>query len=164
MTAICRIVFTMELLAAAAAGGCVASETEPAADETGGVASELASDCENGANGFIDIPDNLSGIVQRRVMPNDTVSLTLESKTIAGLQRGFAKISGATQTGDQVSMDWTIHGQQPNPPVLVRCGPFIVSSNGMSKTSAAKVTNSSPTYQFRACAQREGSSICSGWW
>jgi hypothetical protein len=175
MTSIGRIAFTMAVLSAAAGGGCMTGEPESEAgdrtadqtgdEQTGEVASELASDCEFGANGFIDIPDNLSGTIRRSRSLGAGVLLTLESGPVAGAQRGWAKISGATIPGDQVLMDWTIDAGAS---VKVRCGPFTVGSNGMSKTSAAKVTNPSPSYQFRACGRLAGAATftCTTpqWW
>lgn len=163
MTSISRIAFTMAALSAAVvSGGCMTGEPEPAADKTGEAASELASDCEAGANGFIDISDGLSGTVRRSADLGFNVLLTLESGSVSGATRGWAKISGATISGDQVWMDWTVDGGAH---VKVQCGPFTVGGTGMSKTSAAKVTSSSPTYQFRACGHLAGfSSTCTSWW
>jgi hypothetical protein len=121
-----------------------------------------AAACEKGANGFTDIPDTLSGTVQRTVSLSPGVTVTLESGAVSGATRGWAKISGGTSVGDRVWMDWTTNGDAS----WLQCGPFTVGSAGHSKTSAAKQTNPSPSYQFRACGQLAGNQPikCTTWW
>jgi hypothetical protein len=166
MTSINRIVLSTALVSAIGAlGGCMDDGLDPEqqGDNLGEQVSELASDCEGGANGFVDISDSLSGTVQRSVGLGAGVTVTLQSGTVAGAQRGWAKISGATISGDQVRMDWTVDGGAH---VKVQCGPFTVSGTNKTKTSAAKITSSSSTYQFRACGRLAGVSAftCTGWW
>lgn len=136
---------------------------DPAAgsEPTSEVTSALASDCENGANGFIDISDSLSGTVQRSVALAFGLTATLQSGTVAGLQRGWAKISGPTIAGDRIWMDWTQDSGQH----WLRCGPFSVDGANLTKTSAAKKTENIDSYQFRACGQPVGEkSHCTTWW
>jgi len=168
MTSINRMILSRALLPAiflagsATLGGCLGEEAEQA-EETGEEVSELASDCEHGANGFIDISDSLSGVVQASRALGAGVTASVQSGTVAGAQRGWAKITGPTIAGDQIRMDWTVDGGAH---VKVSCGPFTITATNQTKTSAAKVTSSSPTYQFRACGRLSGTSafLCSGWW
>jgi hypothetical protein len=121
-----------------------------------------AAACEHGAHGFIDIPDTQSGTVQRTVALSPGVTVTLQSGTISGATRGWAKISGGTSAGDRVWMDWTTDGGTS----WLQCGPFTVGSAGHTKTSAAKQTSSAASYQFRACGQLAGNQPikCTSWW
>jgi hypothetical protein len=124
-------------------------------------ASATAAQCEHGANGFVDIPDTLSGTVQRSVSLGAGVTVTLQSGTVSGHQRGWAKISGSTFPGDLVWMDWTTNGGAS----WLQCGPFSVGGFNKTKTSAAKTTSSSSTYQFRACGTGVGlANRCTSWW
>jgi hypothetical protein len=125
-------------------------------------ASAAASDCEHGANGFVDIPDNLGGTVARSITPFPQWTINLEYGTIAGKQRGFARFRGKTVPGDQIWMDWSQNGG----PSWMQCGPFTVSSLFAPKTSAAKQTNPSPNWVFRACGRGAGSTrvYCTTWW
>jgi hypothetical protein len=125
-------------------------------------AAANAAACTNGANGFTDISDTLSGTVQRTVSLSPGVTVTLESGPVSGATRGWAKISGGTGVGDRVWMDWTTNGGAS----WLQCGPFTVGSAGHSKTSAARQTNPSAGYQFRACGQLAGNQPikCTTWW
>jgi hypothetical protein len=126
-------------------------------------ASASAAACEGGANGFIDISDDLSGNVARSLYLGAGVTITLQYGNVAGAQRGWAKISGSTLNGDLVWMDWTTNGGAS----WLQCGPFVVDrGNGTSKTSAAKRTSSSTSYKFRACGKLLGGSTtkCTTWW
>jgi hypothetical protein len=127
-------------------------------------ASAAASDCEYGANGFVDIPDNLVGTVARsRYLQNVDITVTLDHGYVYGAQRGWARISGQTIPGDQVWMDWSVNGGNS---IAVRCGPFAVDNYSSSKTSAAKATSWQSTYVFRACAHILGwnGDYCTDWW
>ena len=143
-------------------GGCVGAEPdepdEP--DEPNEEEAEFpsAAECVHGANGFIDISDSLSGTVRRSVPLRSGVRITLESGTVAGAERGWAKLSGSTAPGDRVWMDWTRNGGA----TWLQCGPFSVSRRNQSITSAAKVTSPSSQYMFRACGDRP--LRCTGWW
>jgi hypothetical protein len=59
-------------------------------------------------------------------------------------------------------MDWTTNAGAS----WLQCGPFTVGIAGHSKTSAARPTNPSPSYQFRACGQLAGNQPikCTSWW
>lgn len=142
-------------------GGCLdmPSDTD---DKTSEAAQSSSGDCEGGANGFIDISDSLSGTVQRSVDMGFGVTVTLQSGTVAGAQRGWAKISGSTLAGDLVWMDWTQNSWLN----WVQCGPFAVGSDGHTKTSAAQRTNSSNAWQFRACGNLAGIGVskCTSPW
>jgi hypothetical protein len=149
-------------------GGCVGAEpggdtdvSTAGAEPTSEVTSQLASDCENGANGFIDISDTLSGTIQRSVALEFGLTVTLQSGTVSGAQRGWAKISGPTIANDLVWMDWT----QNSGSTWLQCGPFSVDGTNLTKTSAAKTTSSLASYQFRACGRPVGgNSHCTSWW
>ena len=68
------------------------------------------ADCEGGANGFRDIPDDLVGQLvgaEWEIDLGNDVYVSLRSGTVAGTQRGWALIEGATIPGDKVWMDWT---------------------------------------------------------
>jgi hypothetical protein len=121
-----------------------------------------AAACANRANGFTDVPDTLSGTIQRSVPLSPGVTVTLETGAVSGATRGWAKISGGTTAGDRVWMDWTTNGGTS----WLQCGPFTVGHAGQSRTSAAKETNPSPSYQFRACGQLAGNQPirCTSWW
>jgi hypothetical protein len=155
------------LSATTMAGGCLAQDPEPAVDDLGEGTSALSSDCVGGANGFIDIPDTLTGTLRRSVplvnSPTAGVTIKLYSGTVAGAQRGWAKIEGATIPGDKVRMDWSTDGFAT---VRVFCGPFTVTASHQTLTSAAKKTASDPLYQFRACGNLAGEtqSTCTAAW
>lgn len=58
-------------------------------------------------------------------------------------------------------MDWTTNGRD----VRVQCGPFKAGIDGWPLTSAAKETNNSPDWQFRACGGGGGQAVqCTAWW
>jgi len=145
------------------AGGCVAQDPEPAVGDLGEVTAATSSDCVGGANGFIDIPDTLTGTLRRSVSLGAGVTIKLYSGTVAGAQRGWAKIEGTTTRGDQVRMDWSTDAFQS---VRVFCGPFTVTASNQTLTSAAKKTDPDPRYQFRACGNLEGEteSTCTAPW
>ncbi|MEW2569238.1 hypothetical protein [Streptomyces sp. NPDC047070] len=127
-------------------------------------AHATAADCSGGAAGFIDISDDRSGTVVRSRDMGAGRTVTLEYGTIAGAQRGWAKISGTTVNNDLVWMDWTTNGGSS----WLQCGPFAVDRGpGTSKTSAAKNTMDVSGYQFRACGylKNAGQTKCtSPWW
>lgn len=126
-------------------------------------AMALASDCEGGKAGFVDIPDNLTGEVEDVVVPGGLIKAELHSGYVGGGQRGWAKLSGSTQAGDLIWMDWTTDGGKN----WLQCGPFVASHRGATKTSAAQRTNSSTLWQFRACGMVvniPSSLRCTNWW
>jgi hypothetical protein len=173
MNTIKRTALPLALASAATLfGGCIGTDPGDDGDSstagsspTDEAVSALASDCENGANGFIDISDSLSGHVERS-SPLDSnarggLEVTLQSGIVAGTRRGWAKITGPTTPGDQVWMDWTRNSGS----TWLRCGPFTVGNPNMTKTSAAKRTSSLTSYQFRACGWAIGGSPhCTTWW
>ncbi len=130
--------------------------------------------CEKGPNGFVDIPPDLPGTRVPspkgkqyirdvtnigRDVTNTGVFVTLEHNQ----KLGWAKISGKTERGDRVWMEWTWDGGSHWLP----CGPFSVDTAGQSKTSAAKVIHEEETkWQFRACGERptRGIATCTDWW
>ena len=136
-------------------------------------ASASASDCVSGANGFIDIPDNQAGTTVRTLQIGPSAVLgsftvTLKYATISGWQRGFAKLEAGRTSWPDFWMDWTTNGGGS---IQVRCGPFnpypgIPTSASM--TTPAKITSSSSSYQFRACAGMDTEwgywSQCTSWW
>ncbi|MEU8777112.1 hypothetical protein [Streptomyces sp. NPDC048606] len=128
-----------------------------------GSAAATAADCANGANGFVDISDDLSGRVARSVDMGHGRTLTLQYGSVNGAERGWAKLGGSTQNGDLVWMDWTNDGGR----TWLQCGPFAADRGaGRSKTSAAKTTSSAATYKFRACARLTSPDVgrCTTWW
>jgi hypothetical protein len=133
-----------------------------------GTAMAARSHCEGGANGFRDIPDSLVGVKagpdDRTLRPNDPQGLvgriSLRAATIDGRVHGFAALA-VPRAGDDVWMDWTLDGQT----VHVQCGPFVATRDGQQLTSAAKVTDNSPNYRFRACGGGGGQAVqCTDWW
>ncbi|WP_326654406.1 hypothetical protein [Streptomyces sp. NBC_01750] len=141
-----------------------------------GAAHASPSDCEGGANGFVGIPDSLSGEVRARQPLSDTNSptayqVTVEVGTIGGVRRGWARIGSGDPVNNPVRKhakvwtDWRAP-QSPIQPWL-QCGPFEVRHDGLTATSAAKRTDPSPDWQFRACGSMElpGSPVyCTDWW
>ncbi|MET9516509.1 hypothetical protein [Streptomyces sp. NPDC002994] len=125
-------------------------------------------DCERGARGFVDIPDNQSGV---EVGPGYHFDLhpgaswpgriTLKHARINGEIRGFASLTGPW-AGDEVWMDWTVDGGRN----WVQCGPFRATRLGDPLTTAAQRTDNSTNWRFRACGSRgNGSPVqCTGWW
>jgi hypothetical protein len=131
------------------------------------VADASEASCAGGANGFIDISDSLTGTnapVGRNPLNNIDnfgVKLALEFGTVSGAQRGWAHLSGSLVPNDEVWMNWRwiSHG------IHVQCGPFKAAGK-ISKTSAAKATNSATDYNFQACALLVGdpNAHCTDWW
>lgn len=168
MTSIKQVGTALIFLAGSTLGGCAGDDPIEAEESTSENTSALASDCEGGANGFIDIPDDLVGtskprsVVVAKAGSLPLVVASLEVGVVAGAQRGWALIGGITLPGDRVWMDWTANGGRN----WLQCGPFEVSRNIMLKTSAAKRTNPiSSLWQFRACGRRPGlAAQCTDWW
>ncbi|MBP2579564.1 hypothetical protein J3A78_000042 [Streptomyces sp. PvR006] len=127
-----------------------------------GPAQASPADCEGGANGFVDIPDNLSGTVGTQRTIGGGTRISIQYATLGGVQRGWAKIDGWTLPGDKVWMDWTTNGGSS----WLQCGPFVVGAQDTPKTSAAKNTTSSSAWKFRACAALApaGPPLCTNWW
>jgi hypothetical protein len=133
-----------------------------------GTALAARSDCERGANGFRDIPDNMTGVPagpdSKTLRPRDPQGLvgriSLQAARIDGKIYGFAALT-VPRVGDDVWMDWTLNGRD----IHVQCGPFKASRDGHQLTSAAKVTDNSPNYRFRACGGGGGQAVqCTDWW
>ncbi|MFE7764248.1 hypothetical protein [Streptomyces sp. NPDC057438] len=132
-----------------------------------GTALADRSQCERGANGFRDISDSLVGVPagpRDKTLRSDPQGLSgrisLRAATIDGRVHGFAALS-ASRAGDEIWMDWTLNGND----VHIQCGPFRASRDGQVLTSAAKVTDNSPNYRFRACGGGGGQAVqCTDWW
>ena len=133
-----------------------------------GTALAARSDCERGANGFRDIPDNTTGVqagpADKLLRPSDPQGLvgriSLRAVRIDNRIYGFAALA-VPRAGDDVWMDWTLNGKD----VHLQCGPFLATRDGFQLTSAAKVTDNSPTYRFRACGGGSGQAVqCTDWW
>ena len=128
-----------------------------------------ASDCEGGARGFRDHPDNAEGDTDR---PADfrlgSVRITLEKGVYIDQQIAFGKISGRTQPGDNVWMDWRANGWDHHQAVSpwLQCGPFTVRSAGQGLTTPFRRTSTDPQYQFRVCGSLKSDGVvrCSNWW
>ncbi|MEW2570368.1 hypothetical protein [Streptomyces sp. NPDC047070] len=134
-----------------------------------GTALATAADCERGSNGFRDISDSTVGVPagpgDQRLRPNDPQGLvgriSLRAVSIDNKIYGFAALA-VPRTGDDVWMDWTLDGGNS---VAVQCGPFRAGRDGNQLTSAAKVTDNSSDYRFRACGGGGGQAVqCTDWW
>ncbi|MCR6488851.1 hypothetical protein M8542_39090 [Amycolatopsis sp. OK19-0408] len=151
-------------LAAAAVAAAAALTTTALAAPAANASADTAADCERGANGFVDIPDWISGTPRDSAVPGGLIVVELQTGYISGVLRGWAKVQGPTDYGDLVWLDWTRDGGHS----WIQCGPFAVGSPGGTKTSAAQRTNPSPTWQFRACGMVHGissSTRCTDpWW
>ncbi|MDI9832673.1 MULTISPECIES: hypothetical protein [Streptomyces] len=135
---------------------------------TPGTALAARSDCEGGRNGFRDIADSTVGVPagpgDKVLRPGDPQGLvgriSLRAVKIDGQIHGFAALT-VPRAGDDVWMDWTLNGRD----VHVQCGPFRAGVDGWQLTSAAKVTDNSPNYRFRACGGGGGQAVqCTDWW
>ncbi|ANS62443.1 hypothetical protein SLINC_0219 [Streptomyces lincolnensis] len=135
---------------------------------TPGTALAARSDCERGANGFRDIPDNQTGVAagpaDKVLRPSDPQGLVgrigLGAARIDGDVYGFAALA-VPRVGDEIWMDWTLDGNR----VHIQCGPFKATRDGHQLTSAARVTDSNPNYRFRACGGGGGQAVqCTDWW
>ncbi|KUN84305.1 hypothetical protein [Streptomyces griseoruber] len=132
-------------------------------------AQAAASDCEGGARGFRDHPDNAEGDTDK---PADfslgSVRITLEKGVYVDQQIAFGKISGRTRPGDNVWMDWRANGWDNSNAVSpwLQCGPFTVRSAGQSLTTPFRRTSTDPQYQFRVCGSLASDGVvrCSDWW
>ena len=115
----------------------------------------------NGANGFMDIPDNRTGTAVYKIHIGRKVYVSLQYGDVGGVQRGWALMEGNTEPGDRVWMDWTTNGGKS----WIQCGPFDAAKSNRSYTSAAQRTGSNPLWQFRACADlHNGNYKCTRWW
>jgi len=125
-------------------------------------ASASVAECSNGANGFADIPYNLSGTIIRSVDLGRGARAELHAGNVGGVRRGWARISGSTAAGDKVWMDWSTTSGNG----WLQCGPFTVQNNGAPNTSAAQVVRPDlSSWVFRACGVIVGGSgKCTGWW
>lgn len=125
-----------------------------------GVASASAAQCAHGANGFVDISDNLTGTVVAR---SDGGDLTVEVGIVNGVKRGWARAHGgeaALRPGDSVWLDWSQDGGRS----WLQCGPFTTNGHPWSITSAAKSTNPSPGWRFRGGAYFGGTLALTPWY
>lgn len=152
---------TAAALCAVAAGVVLVQPAQPA------VAS--AADCEGGARGFRDHPDNAEGDTDKpRHFELGDVRFTLEKGAYVGQQIAFGKISGQTRPGDNVWMDWRANGWDHDNAVSpwLQCGPFTVRSAGQSLTTPFKRTSTDPQYNFRVCGSLAVNGVirCSDWW
>ena len=125
-------------------------------------AAATAADCERGANGFIDIPNTLSGTQVGK--PADEWAgrrITLEYTRRGGGTYGFARISGGLpDPADSVWMDVSNNGGAS----WIQCGPFAASQE-VAVTSAAYPTSSSSQRKFRACGRIWVDAVlCTPWW
>jgi len=128
-----------------------------------GVGPATAGDCQRGANGFVDIPNDQSGRVVDPQEGSYTI-LTLQFANIAGANRGYAKLTTAAGPiffggGEQVWMDWS----QDNGANWLQCRPFTARQGTDQNTSAAKNTDPSPRWKFRAGAWVDNRMYLTGW-
>ncbi|WP_052032654.1 hypothetical protein [Streptomyces viridochromogenes] len=136
-----------------------------------GPAVAAAANCEGGVNGFVDIPDTLSGTVvgdpYYTPEPRNLV-LTLQHGNVGGLDRGWAKIEHWVMRGDQVWMDVTRNGGSS----WLQCGPFTATESHNTShtpmTTPAYPTSADPNVRFRACVSRTSVNNypihCTPWW
>ncbi|MEH0474124.1 hypothetical protein ACN6K4_003684 [Streptomyces hayashii] len=128
-----------------------------------------ASDCEGGARGFRDHPDNAEGDTDKPAdLSLGSVRITLEKGVHIDQQIAFGKISGRTHPGDNVWMDWRADGWDHDQAVSpwLQCGPFTVRSAGQSLTTPFRRTSTDAQYQFRVCGSLKSDGVirCSDWW
>ncbi|MFC5216056.1 hypothetical protein [Streptomyces coerulescens] len=152
---------TAAALCAVATGVVLTQPAQPA--------QAAASDCEGGARGFRDHPDNAEGDTGKpRSFNLGNARFTLEKGVYVGQQIAFGKISGETRPGDKVWMDWRADGWDHDNAVSpwLQCGPFTVRSAGQSLTTPFRRTSTDPQYQFRVCGSliSDGRVTCSDWW
>jgi hypothetical protein len=130
---------------------------------TAGTASATAAQCAHGANGFVDISNSLSGDIVAVDDP-DLGFVRLETGTVGGVKRGWAMVDiGGTSpltTADSVWMDWSQDGGR----TWLQCGPFNAQNGMRTITSAAKATNPSPNWVFRAGGFVAGYQRLTGWY
>ncbi|MDQ0771553.1 hypothetical protein QF026_000019 [Streptomyces aurantiacus] len=139
-------------------------------------AQAAPADCTQGAKGFTDIPDSLSGtgVAGAGALsisnPPAVASYAMQTGNVGGTSMGWgvlstsASIWGPTARG-QVWMDVTNDNKQS----WIQCGPFAVFSAGTRITTPAYPTSSSASRAFRVCAQVDslGTSsgiTCTPWW
>lgn len=158
--------FTVLFAASSILGACATVEGDHEAEPISEITSATVAECNN-VNEFINISDSLAGAVQRRVtmkddIPGGRVTLTQDAGTIGGNSRGWARISGNLEVGDQLWMDWSTDGTRS----FRQCGPFRVNNSVLtSATTSARLTGGS-NVRFRACARLAGTSVsvCNDWW
>jgi hypothetical protein len=140
-----------------ATGAMTAAISMPAT--SGNTAHATIADCKT-EYGFESIPYNQLGTPVYRVDLGGGRYVELQFVRAGGYQYGFAKISGATQKGDLVWLDWS-----DARPGWMQCGPFKVQKNGSPNTSRAKYRDDVPEHWIRACGQALGqASKCGSWW
>jgi hypothetical protein len=128
-----------------------------------GPANASQAECVGGANGFRDISDSASGI--KHVWKQDdsrTVEINIQTIVLGteGRSRGFAKIQGETRPDDLIWMDWT----RDNGQHWIQCGPFKITANNQTKTSAAQSTSNDDAWRFRAGGRIRGKLYLTDWW
>jgi len=141
------------------AGLVTVAASAPAA---GAAPARSRADCEHGANGFIDIPDTLSGTqVGAPAEEWAGTKITLEYARRGGGTYGFARLSGGSPwPTDSVWMDVSNDGGSN----WIQCGPFAGFPNN-PVTSAAYPTSSSSLRKFRACGKVYVLAVrCTPWW
>lgn len=136
-----------------------------------GIAEPVAAssaDCERGTNGFVDIRDSEIGHLVGDRYDIDLgrgVRVSLRHGSVAGAQRGWALVSGATRISDRVWMDWTRDGGSS----WIQCGPFTVRRNNTTYTTPAMIIrNNNKRWRFRACGdiliKNRRQHKCTPWW
>ncbi|MEU4626888.1 hypothetical protein AB0G04_43810 [Actinoplanes sp. NPDC023801] len=111
---------------------------------------------------FIGIPYNQDARTTLMERTEHGVRIELKIKQFPDVGEAvFARISGATRSGEQVWLDWSYTGGDG----WAQCGPFTVSERNKPNTSAAADRYSGRgTLTFRACALVRGGGYCTEWW
>ncbi|KJK53063.1 hypothetical protein UK23_01680 [Lentzea aerocolonigenes] len=126
-------------------------------------ASATTGNCVNGANGFANIPDNLSGTDVEDVPTRSGHWLYLNFGTVNGVRRGWAQLFEGhfepLSRNVSVWLDWSRDGGR----TWIQCGPFYNGSGKSSITSAAQRTSSAAGWVFRAGAMDNGEMALSRW-
>ena len=127
---------------------------------SGNTARATAADCKS-EYGFSRISyDKHDGTSVYTVPLGDERNVDLYFAPMYGALYGYARISGKTQKGDLVWLDWS-----DARPGWMQCGPFAVQDAGFPNTSAAKKRDAVPEHWIRACGRAQGhGSKCGSWW
>jgi hypothetical protein len=144
---------------------------------TSGAAQAAPGDCVNGAKGFTDIPDSLSGrgvggagalILDK---PVSVASYAMQTGSVGGRSMGWGVLTtNPTTWGAGARADvWMDVTNDSNKRDWIQCGPFSLTTAGKRITTPAYPTSNSASRAFRVCASVNGPSgstgvSCTSWW
>lgn len=144
-------------LISAAAAALMATSLVVAAPSA---ASATPAQCLGGANGFVNIPDDLQGTIASQRAGNGA-TVYLQFGQVNGVQRGWTMLgahSGMLLSGDeQFWMDWSTDGGRN----WIQCGPFTAVALSRGHTTPAQRTH--PSYLFRGGALVRGQLLLTDW-